>query len=53
VLHDWAGLQPDWSQFWADALFRLALKDAHVPRWRRVLLYYLVRVYQAVHGRAD
>ncbi len=45
ILHDYLySRQADCSRFLADALFREAMATLGVPWWRRVLMYYAVRL---------
>lgn len=44
VLHDYLYAQPGCSRFLADAIFREAMHLLHVPLWRRVVMYYAVRL---------
>lgn len=45
VLHDYLYSQRSVSRFLADALFREAMFKLGVPVWRRVLMYYAVRMF--------
>lgn len=49
ALHDYLYSLPGVSRFLADALFREAMYRLGVPLWRRVLMYYAVRVFGARH----
>ena len=44
VMHDYLCRQADVDRFLADALFRAAMRDLGVPLWRRVAMYYAVRL---------
>ena len=45
IVHDYCYRQPvPFSRFFADALFRELMARYGVPRWRRVLFYYAVRL---------
>lgn len=45
VIHDWLySNSKTCSRFLADAIFRDAMKDLGVPMWRRVVMYYAVRI---------
>ncbi len=48
ILHDYLCVHRVCSRFLADALFREAMKDDGVPLWRRVTMYYAVRLYAIV-----
>ena len=48
ILHDYLCVHRTCSRFLADALFREAMRDLGVPVWRRVLMYYGVRLYAIV-----
>lgn len=45
VLHDWLYRKTTCSRFLADALFREGMEAAEVPLWRRVTMYYAVRIF--------
>ena len=45
ILHDYLYSLSDCSRFLADALFREAMHDLGVPCWRRVVMYYAVRLF--------
>lgn len=45
ILHDYLYSLPGCSRFLADALFREAMHDLGVPWWRRVVMYYAVRLF--------
>ena len=45
VLHDYLYSRQPCSRFLADALFREAMFQLKVPLWRRVAIYYGVRVF--------
>ena len=45
VLHDFLYSRPGVRRFLADALFRDAMAQLKVPLWRRVPLYYAVRIF--------
>ena len=45
ILHDYLCVHRTCSRFLADALFREAMKDLGVPLWRRVIMYYAVRIW--------
>jgi hypothetical protein len=51
VVHDYLCETRGVDQFLADAVFRVAMKDLGVPAWRRLLMYYAVRLFQFFHGR--
>ena len=44
ILHDYLYTLEDCSRFLADALFRDAMRQLKVPLWRRVVMYYAVRL---------
>ena len=45
IVHDYCYREPvPFSRFFADALFRELMARYGVPRWRRVLFYYAVRL---------
>jgi hypothetical protein len=44
IMHDYLYTLPDCSRFLADALFRDAMAHLGVPLWRRVVMYYAVRL---------
>ena len=50
VVHDYLCTQDTCSRFMADAVFREAMRELGVPRWRRVAMYYAVRAYSIVRG---
>lgn len=45
VMHDYLYTSRTCSRFLADALFREAMGQLGVPLWRRVVMYYAVRVF--------
>lgn len=45
VIHDYLCGQVGCSRFLADGIFREAMYRLGVPVWRRVLMYYAVRMY--------
>lgn len=45
VIHDYLYQSRTCSRFLADALFREAMAQLGVPVWRRVVMYYAVRVF--------
>ena len=45
VLHDYLYQKPRCPRFLADALFREAMRELGVPFWRRVAMYYAVRLF--------
>lgn len=47
VVHDYLCGQSGCSRFLADSIFREAMFQLGVPLWRRVLMYYAVRLYGA------
>lgn len=49
ILHDYLYGLPDVSRFLADALFREAMAQLGVPVWRRVIVYYFVRLFGGSH----
>ena len=49
ILHDYLYSLPGCSRFLADALFREAMHQLGVPWWRRVLMYYAVRLFAGRH----
>jgi hypothetical protein len=50
VVHDYLCTTKTCSRFMADAVFREAMRELGVPRWRRVLMYYAVRAYSIMKG---
>jgi len=51
VVHDYLSDLEDFDQVLSDAIFRAAMKELGVSFWRRVLMFYAVRIYQALKGR--
>lgn len=51
VLHDFLYSIPGCSSFLADSLFREAMASLGVPIWRRVVMYYAVRLYSVLGFR--
>jgi len=51
VLHDWLCQMGYCSRFYTDASFREVMRAVGVPRWRRVLAYYGVRIAAIVRGK--
>lgn len=49
VLHDYLYGSRECSRFLADALFREAMAKLQVPLWRRVVMYYAVRLFGGRH----
>lgn len=49
ILHDYLYGREDVSRFLADALFREAMFRLGVPTWRRVIIYYCVRLFGGGH----
>ncbi len=49
VVHDYLYQVPTCSRFLADAVFREAMHQLGVPFWRRVMMYYAVRLFGASH----
>ncbi len=49
ILHDYLYGLPGCSRFLADALFREAMQKLGVPWWRRVVMYYAVRIFARRH----
>ncbi len=45
VLHDWLYAQKRISRFKADCIFRDAMRELNVPLWRRMTMYYAVRLF--------
>ena len=45
IVHDYLCEHADVDRFLADAIFRAAMKELGVPLWRRVAMYYAVRVW--------
>jgi len=43
IVHDFLCVEGD--RFLADAIFRVAMRETNVPRWRKLLMYYAVRFY--------
>ncbi len=50
VVHDYLCTTKTCSRFMADAVFREAMRELGVPRWRRIAMYYAVRAYSIVRG---
>jgi hypothetical protein len=51
VVHDYLYSSRACSRFLADALFRECMAHCGVPVWRRMLMYYAVRVFGRRHKR--
>ena len=51
ILHDYLSVHQVCSRFLCDALFREAMRDLGVPLWRRVVMYYAVRLYAIATGK--
>lgn len=51
ILHDYLYGLPGCSRFLADALFREAMHKLGVPWWRRVVMYYAVRLVGRRHKK--
>ncbi len=51
VLHDHLCRRKDCKRFMADAIFRNAMAELGVPLWRRVLMYYGVRIYAVIANK--
>lgn len=51
VVHDYLCEIPEFDQVLSDAIFRAAMKELKVPWWRRIPMFYGVRIYQAIKGR--
>jgi hypothetical protein len=51
ILHDYLYSIPECSSFLADTIFREAMAQLKVPVWRRVVMYYAVRVYSVLGFR--
>ena len=51
VLHDHLCRRKDCRRFLADAIFREAMAVLKVPLWRRVMMYYGVRIYAVLTGK--
>lgn len=45
IVHDYLYRETGCSRFLADAIFRDAMASLGVPAWRRVLMYYAVRLF--------
>ncbi len=50
AIHDFLCQKTDCPRFMADAMFRVAMADYGVPLWRRVSMYYAVRIYAVLKG---
>ena len=53
VIHDYLCQLPMTSRFLADAIFREAMFQLEVPTWRRVAMYYAVRIYASLFVHKD
>lgn len=51
VVHDFLYSVPECSSFLADAIFRECMAQLEVPLWRRVVMYYSVRLYSSLGFR--
>jgi len=51
IIHDYLCVKKPCSRFLADAVFREKMADFDVPLWRRVLMYYGVRIYAVLTGK--
>ncbi len=57
VFHDWLCRNRLYSRFLGDALFREAMSGRcgkfwpRIPLWRRVMMYYGVRIYAVIAGK--
>jgi len=51
IMHDFLYGLPGCSRFLADSLLRAGMEDARISRWRRLLVYYAVRVFGRSHYR--
>ena len=51
VLHDHLCRTKKYSRFLSDAVFRAAMAVDDVPLWRRVAMYYAVRLYAIITGK--
>jgi hypothetical protein len=51
VLHDYQCQMVFCSRFYTDASFREVMQACGVPRWRRVLAYYAVRIGAILRGK--
>ena len=45
VFHDWLCSTKQYSRFFGDGLFYIAMAADDVTKWRRVSMYYGVRIY--------
>jgi hypothetical protein len=50
VIHDYLCETQSCSRFMADAVFREAMRELGVPRWRRIAMYWAVRAYSIARG---
>ncbi len=51
LVHDYLCRLDGCSRFLADAIFREAMAVLGVPWWRRVSMYYAVRLYAVITGK--
>jgi hypothetical protein len=51
VLHDFLYTKKTCSRFLADALFRDVMREIGVPLWKRVVMYYGVRMFGWINWR--
>ena len=52
VVHDWLyGTRQGMSRFLADAFFRDLMASLSVPLWKRVMMYYAVRLFSRRYWR--
>ncbi len=51
LVHDYLCHLDGCSRFLADAIFREAMAVLGVPVWRRVSMYYAVRMYAVLRGK--
>lgn len=50
VVHDYLCFTKGCSRFMADAVFREAMRELGVPRWKRIMMYLACRAYSIFRG---
>lgn len=53
IVHDFLYGLPGCSRFLADSLLRAAMEDIGISWWRRLIVFYGVRVFGAPHYKPE